>query len=250
MLKTVVFALLIAGADADLASLVPRIEHAVVVGSVPALEQYREALLADLKKSSGPDANLVRYTLAYVDWRLHPLLDVDTATKKQGQAYLEEAEKQLVAVVGAEPDNAEALALLSAVYGQEIGSSIWKGIVLGPRSSAAVEKAMKLAKENPRVALMAGVGAFFTPKMFGGGVDKAERELRRAEALFSKEAPNKPWPNWGRIDVLAWLGQVLASTGDREGARAVYARALTLQPDFGWVRYVLLPALDSQPRKK
>ena len=117
-------------------------------------------------------------------------------------------------------------------------------MTIGPKSSAAIDAALKAAPENPRVALQAGVGAFYTPKMFGGGLDKAEKELRRAEKLFAAESTNQAWPNWGRLDVLAWLGQVRAAQGDREGARRYYERALQAQPDYAWVRMVLLPALE------
>lgn len=250
MLMTMVMALAMAGTDPDLAALVPRIEHAVVVGSVPALEQCRDSLLAGVKDAARPDINMVRYTLAYVDWRLFPLLDAAPGTKPQGSARLEEAGRQLLDVIKGDPQNAEALALLSTVYGQMIGTSAWKGITLGPKSSAAIEQALKLAGANPRVALLSGVGAFFAPSMFGGGPDKAEQELKRADSLFSAESPNKSWPNWGRLDVLAWLGQVLASRGNRDGARALYMQALAAQPDYAWVKYALMPALDSRSRKK
>jgi Flp pilus assembly protein TadD len=40
------------------------------------------------------------------------------------------------------------------------------------------------------------------------------------------------------------LGQVLARYGDRSGARAEYDKALALAPNSGWIRQVLLPALD------
>jgi tetratricopeptide (TPR) repeat protein len=144
----------------------------------------------------------------------------------------------------------KAHALLSTVYGQEIGTSMWKGITLGPKASLSIDTAMKLARDNPRVALQAGVGAWFTPKMFGGGMDKAEKELRRAEALFARQPADAVWPNWGRLDVLAWMGQLLAAKGDRQRARAYYQRAIESEPDYVWVRDVLLPALDKSVRKK
>jgi tetratricopeptide (TPR) repeat protein len=248
MFRTFVLSLFVVAADESLVQLIPRIEHAMITGSVEQLEQYRGTLLASVDKASGNEAMLMRYTLAYVDWRLYPLLMSDP--KKRGDAYLKEAEKQLTELVKADPGNAEAHALLSTVYGQEIGTSAWRGMLIGPKTSSSIATALKLAKDNPRVALQAGVGALFTPKMFGGGIDKAEKELRRAEMLFSKEPSNQSWPNWGRLDVLAWMGQLLATKGDLEGARAYYQRALTLQPDYGWIRFVLLPALDKPAKKK
>jgi tetratricopeptide (TPR) repeat protein len=81
-------------------------------------------------------------------------------------------------------------------------------------------------------------------------MDKAEKELRRAEALFARQPADAPWPNWGRLDILAWMGQLLAAKGDRPGARAYYHRALESEPDYVWVRDVLLPALDKPARKR
>jgi len=123
-------------------------------------------------------------------------------------------------------------------------------MLLGPKSSAYINAALGLAKDNPRVVLQLGVGEMFTPKMFGGGVEKAERDLRRAEMLFFREPTDLPWPNWGRLDVLAWMGQLLALKGDRQGARAYYERALAIEPDYAWVRTILLPALDKPAGKK
>ena len=82
--------------------------------------------------------------------------------------------------------------------------------------------------------------------MFGGSEKDAEDLLRKAIARFGTEPENKPFPNWGRFDAHAWLGQVLAKRGDKQGARAEYARALEIAPQSGWVKYVLLPALDKR----
>ena len=85
--------------------------------------------------------------------------------------------------------------------------------------------------------------------MFGGGLPKAEQELRRARDLFAKEPSAKPWPNWGRVDVLAWLGQAFASAGKPEEARASYKEALKVEPEHRWVRDVLLPGLEDGTKR-
>ena len=72
--------------------------------------------------------------------------------------------------------------------------------------------------------------------------------MRRAVASFRTEPPGRPWPRWGRAEAYALLGQVLARRGDLDGARRHYLQALAIEPAFGWVRGVLLPALENESR--
>ena len=143
---------------------------------------------------------------------------------------------------------AETHALLSSVLGQSIGSNPLKGMTLGPKSDGEMDKAKRLAPNNPRVWLLSGIGTLFKPSMFGGGLDKAEVQLNKAAELFANDRPEAPAPAWGHAEVYAWLGQIQVKKKDLVAARKMYTRALEVDPDFGWVKYVLLPALD-QPHK-
>ncbi len=156
---------------------------------------------------------------------------------------LDEAQRSLEASIDAEP-TPESLALLASVLGQKIGSSAIRGMTLGPRSGILMGRAVQMAPSNPRVWLMRGIGAKFTPKLFGGGLERAEEHLERAATLFEHDAPPPPLPAWGRGEVWTWLGQVYAQAGREEEARTAYMKALKLEPTNGWVRDVLLPALD------
>lgn len=138
----------------------------------------------------------------------------------------------------------ETLALLSSVLGQKIGSNPIRGMTLGPRSSDLMERAIKLAPDNPRPWLLRGIGAIFTPGLFGGGLDRAEEYLGNALARFAQDSPAPPRPAWGRAETLVWLGQVHARRGRTEDARKAYVEALALEPENAWVREELLPALD------
>ena len=200
-----------------------------------------ELLRRVAQPSAKADALLVQYTLAYMGWRMANMPDVPE--REQGD-LLDDAVSRLQDVVKAEPKHAEAHALLGSVYGLQAGRSPVKAMILGPRASSALERAVGVEAGNPRVALVQGIGAFNTPVMFGGGVDKAERLLRQSLDLFTREPVAKPWPNWGRFDAHVWLGQALLSKGNRAGARAEYDKALAIAPDSGWVRFSLIPALE------
>lgn len=138
----------------------------------------------------------------------------------------------------------ETLALLAAVLGQRIGANPIRAMTLGPRSGSAMDRAVEQGPDNPRVWLLRGMGAIFTPGMFGGGLDRAQEYLERAESLFIEDSPAPPLPAWGKGEVYIWLGQVHARAGREAEAREAYMKALEIEPENGWVRYALLPALD------
>ena len=228
--------------------LIERIERGYVRGdasemraAVATLGELRETELTEDQRS------LVRYTAAYANWRLAVL--PDGAPDDDGRdALLDNAVELLDENLATNDGDAESHALLASVYGLQIGRSPLRGMLLGIRAGRASARAVELAPGNPRVLLLDGVGKLNTPRMFGGGEDKAELLLRQAVAAFTTEPPDRPWPRWGRIDAYGWLGQLMAGRGDVDAARQLYLRALEIEPAFAWVREVLLPALDSGAR--
>ena len=86
--------------------------------------------------------------------------------------------------------------------------------------------------------------------VFENKLDKAEKLLRRAIMLLDKEPVEKPWPNWGRFDAHAWLGQILIKKRDYTGARMEYEKALAIAPKSGWITYVLMPELEKAVKTK
>lgn len=200
--------------------------------------------IAERALAAFPDDPLLLHYRGYALWREASIM-LGTGDGRASRPQLQEAERTLARSARglALP---ETFALHASVLGQLIGTSRnpLDGMRMGPRSNSLMERAEALAPRNPRVWLLRGIGAMYTPGMFGGGLDKAESHLQRALALFEGDAPAAPLPAWGRAEVHAYLGQVLAKRGRRDEARAAYERALALQPDYGWVRTVLLPALD------
>jgi tetratricopeptide (TPR) repeat protein len=167
--------------------------------------------------------------------------NIDQVLREAESAFRTSAAKQPIA---------ESYALLSSVIGQQIGSNPIKGMTLGPRSNDAMDKAIELAPRNPRVWLVRGISAMFTPGMFGGGNDRAEEYLRRAISFFDGDQPQTPAPSWGRAEAWGWLGQVLAREERFDDARAAYLKSLEIEPANGWVREQLLPALEKQAAKR
>ena len=221
-----------------------QLEAAVLGDDAAGIRRARTDLLRLLAAGPLSDrAPLTQYAIAYAGWRLSTNPAV---SGRERDDLLDDAEERLRTAVKLDPKLAEGYALLSGVYGLKIANSPMSGILLGPRSGSAIDRAEALEPENPRVLLSRGIGKFNTPAMFGGSVKDAETYLRRAIDRFRVESPSKPFPAWGRFDAHAWLGQVHARRGDKAAAREEYRLALEVAPRSGWVQFVLLPALDKK----
>ena len=236
----------------DIADLIGRTERAVVQGDIAVVRDVRRQLLSGLEEATDSALGMRRYAFGYVSWRLNHLLqdDEDKRIRKEGRRMLEEAQRVLQKLLEDEPGNAEAHALHGSVLGEQIGRSMWRGMRLGPKASAALNTAHGLDKENPRIALQRGISFLFTPRLFGGGLNKAEKELRRAVALFQEEPASLGWRDWGRADAHIWLGQALTMMKEHGAAREEYNKALALEPNYQWVSAALLPALAEQEAKE
>ena len=233
-----------AGFDEAFPALVERLERAYVRGDAPELLAVRAGLTELLDTGlTGGQRSVTRYTVAYVNWRLFTIPDGVPAGDRP--ALLDDAVATLTRDLEADDGNAESHALLASVYGMQI-DSVWKGMTLGRRASRASARALDLAPGNPRVLLQDGVGKLHTPGMFGGGADRAEAMLLRALTAFRAEPSDRPWPRWGLIDTYAWLGQISVERENLDAARRYYEQALDLEPEFAWVRDVLLPGLEER----
>ena len=186
------------------------------------------------------------YYIALADFRIvNLLLAAGDRNKEAASGHLKTAVEHLQEATRIDPEAAEAYALLSSVYGRQIGLSPVKSMFLGPKAGKAIGKAMELAPDNPRVVLSAAIGDFNTPRVFGGNKERAMKGFRRAAELFSREKPADPVePSWGHSEAFAWLGLAHLDRDEKEPAGAAFEKALQIDPDFGWVKYVLLPELE------
>lgn len=139
----------------------------------------------------------------------------------------------------------ETYALLGAVYGRQAGLVGGAGAMQpGARAASEIERAVELGPNNPRVWLLRGTNALFTPAMWGGGDERALEALQKAVQLFQVDAQRPPLPTWGRAETHAWIGVIHQRRRDYAGARAAYEEALRVEPSYAWVRNVLLPRLE------
>ncbi|MTI89520.1 MAG: tetratricopeptide repeat protein [Balneolaceae bacterium] len=184
-----------------------------------------------------------RYYAAYAWYRLGTLPTEDGSEPKS--EWLDTAVDHLKKAIETDRDFAEAHALLSSVYGMK-ASGVFSGMKYGPKAQSAIDKSIALSPYNPRIYLIDGIGTFFKPSMFGGGTDKALKLFQKSASLFDEYQPASALaPSWGHAEVYAWIGQVYEKKEQIGKAKEAYQKALDIDPNYGWVKYSLLPGLTS-----
>ncbi len=92
----------------------------------------------------------------------------------------------------------EIYTLQALIYQLRI-TDMTKGMKYSGLSNEALTTAERLNPENPRVYYLNGSNTFHTPKMFGGGKEKAKPYLEKAAKMFETQKPaNDLLPNWGK----------------------------------------------------
>ncbi|MEL6868058.1 MAG: hypothetical protein AAFP19_26780 [Bacteroidota bacterium] len=160
--------------------------------------------------------------------------------KKGAEATADKAASHTEDYLSRNKSSAEAHALLSGIYGIQISLSPMKGMTLGTKSSRLIEKALKIDPDNAFANYQRGNSLYFTPKIWGGDVDKAIVHLTKAKALYEKQGTDNEWEYLG---ALATLGQAYHYKEQLKEAKQTYDIALSTAPDFGWIKYDLLPKL-------
>ncbi len=198
-------------------------------------------------------SNPSRITLYYLTYAEHEIIKYSLASRddelfdKTIDIAIEHAEK----LVEQDKNWSEALALLSSLYGMKISKSWIYGPFLGPKSSELVDLAVKKDSSNPRAWLIRGISKFNTPSFFGGSVEEALLCFLRSVKLFETISPKDSiQPNWGYLDALAWLGITYEKLGQLSSALEVYHKALKIEPNYAWVKFVLLPGLEKKLKQQ
>lgn len=98
------------------------------------------------------------------------------------------------------PNKTEMLCLKSMLASARIAvDPQTRGMQYGPEAGQLLQQAERLSPDNPRVTLLLGQNAFYTPAQWGGGKAKAKPLLQKALQQFSTFKPATDLsPNWGK----------------------------------------------------
>jgi tetratricopeptide (TPR) repeat protein len=205
------------------------IDRAYLSGDSARIQQVRAQ--AERLATSFPNSGLLQHYLGFALYR--------EATAAHGGpkalSLLTRAKETLEKSLVTHP-LPETHALLASIDGQLIAADPSRGMELGMASQASMTAASSLDATNPRVWLLKGEGAMFTPPEYGGGPKPAREQLTRAVELFGADAPKPGEPSWGRAEVHVWLGQAYEQLHDRALAIAEYRKAIEIAPNFSWAK--------------
>lgn len=216
--------------------------QAYLTGSLELWQKAIDQVQGQLKHD--PENKMLLFDLAMIQYGL---LNSTMATKDEPtfDQYVDETKELLERLIEADKKWAEPRAILSSVYGLQMGYSPWKGMFLGSKSSSLMDKAMKLNDQSPLVVKLYAGSKLFTPEMFGGDIQDAANSYENCIKLYEKQ-PDGTKLNWLYLDALAFLGQSYSKLEKHKMAISAYEKALEHEPEFNWVKYGLLPGAQSK----
>src|SRR5262245_21091128 len=178
--------------EMDAADLEGRIEYAYFTADANALRNLVSATQNSLAK--GSSSALAQYQRGHAQYRLGLVLQ-DRNDPKALEAFSACIEA-LGKAIDADKEFAEAYALQAACYTKQSDLKAWKVVVDLQLGSSKLEKALKLAPKNPRVALIDALNDDERPHGKGGDHERACSKFEKAARLFDGATDDTQLPGW------------------------------------------------------
>lgn len=165
--------------------------------------------------------------------------------------YYDDAVTHAEKIAAVEEFESEGKTLLAGIYMMKIATSSMSGVTLSPKVHALLDDAQKSNPKNPRSYLIRGIMKYQTPGIFGGSYEDAVKNFSKAIQLFEKQdSIDQLKPHWGYLESMAWLGRAQEQLENYDAAKFAYEKALKVEPNYGWVKFSLLPQLIKKLNNK
>jgi tetratricopeptide (TPR) repeat protein len=213
--------LFLAGSPAN-----PELQKARDAQNLPKLEQIAAQLSAAADHQPADaraqyEAALAQSTLAEVATEMHD--------KAQARSAAEAGMRAAERAVALKPGEAEYHRIWGTLCGQETASLGALGALkYGHCALDEVNKSMALDSREPMNYLSRGIGNYYLPAAFGGGVELAIKDFEKAIALDAKSA-----------DAHLWLGIALRKLNRNADAHKEFELAVKLNPARLWAKQQL-----------
>ncbi|HBY60518.1 MAG TPA: hypothetical protein DEH78_11900 [Solibacterales bacterium] len=183
-----------------------------------------EKLAAKAADGASADDAAAQYRIAvaqsYVAEVAQELRDKDGA-RNAAEAGIKAAQR----AVELKPNVAEHHRILGTLCGQVIPANVLAGMKYGRCALDEISKALELDPKSAKAYVSRGVGNYYLPPAFGGGVEPAIRDFRKAIELDGRSAEG-----W------LWLGLGLRKANQNAEARKAFQKAIQLNPNRVWAK--------------
>jgi Tfp pilus assembly protein PilF len=146
------------------------------------------------------------------------------AVKQAAEAGIQAGER----AVALQPERAEYHRLLGTLYGQIVPVNVLAGLKYGKKAQDSIAAALQRDPKLAAAYVSRGVGNYYLPSAFGGGVDLAIRDFQKAIELNPKSD-----------EAYLWLGLAMRKSGRNAEARSAITKSLELNPNRVWTRQQL-----------
>jgi len=146
------------------------------------------------------------------------------AAKNAAQTGIDAAER----AVNLKGDSSEYQRLLGTLCGQAISANGLAALKYGKCALTSVNRAIELDPKSSNNYLSRGVGNYYLPPAFGGGIELAIKDFRKAIELNPRNA-----------DAWLWLGVALRKDNQHAEAHKAIAKSLELNPNRLWAKQQL-----------
>jgi len=190
-----------------------------------ALEKVIATLGAQAEKK--PADAQAQYVLALAQSYLAEIC-LELRLRNEAKAAAEKGIQAAEKAAQLKPDTAEYHRILGTLCGQVIPANVLAGLKYGKCAMESVNKAIQLDGKSSLAWLSKGVGNYYLPASFGGGVDLAIKDMEKAISLDPSSA-----------DAYVWLGTALRKKNSNAEARKALEKALQLNPNRIWAKQLL-----------
>ncbi len=188
----------------------------------PALERIaaEAAHIAEMQ----PNDRDAQYKSAFTHSLLAQLA-IELGDKQLGRSAAETGIQNGQRAVSLKPANPEFHRILGTLCGQIIPANVMAGLKYGKCAMEEVGKAIEMDRNSSNNWLSRGVGNYYLPPAFGGGIPLAIQDFEKAIQLDPASA-----------EAHLWLGIALRKSGRNADARKAFARSLELNPNRRWAK--------------
>jgi tetratricopeptide (TPR) repeat protein len=192
---------------------------------------------------------LVNYYMAMIDM----LISYNMTGKKDMDAvkkYTESSLDLLNKATDMKDDFGEAYILKFAVSSNRWMYEPNKMNDIIAMQAEAKDLAMKYDPDNPRLYLVDGITTYYTPEMFGGGVDKALPLFEKSYELFQTYKPvDETYPDWGKDQICGYLALCCIKNDMLDDAKKWMDKGLEYDPDSDFIKTEVQKEYDKKAGK-